>query len=58
MKIWFRRKMNPDCCGEEGVMVVEKGERDRDTQENIQVRHFLKPLAEKMKGAEFPEFLR
>ena len=58
IEMWFTGEMDHRCCGVEGALVVEKGERDRSTWENAQREYFPKPLAWKMKGAEFCEFLQ
>ena len=44
VETWFRRERNHRCCGGEGVKVLEKGERERRTQENTQEEHYPKAI--------------
>ena len=37
-EMWFRREMDHRCFREEGVMVVEKGERERKMRETERER--------------------
>lgn len=56
-EMWFREETDCKSCEEEGIMVAEKGERERGAQMDEQ-NVSQNPLAWKMSMAEFHEFLQ
>ena len=57
METWFGGEIDPGCCRREGALVVEKG-KSAAHEDMHQEDTSLKPLAGKMSGADFHEFLQ
>lgn len=58
METWFKGGMDHGCCGGEGVVILEKGKRRGEHRGMHRESLLPKPLAWKMKGAEFNKFLQ
>lgn len=54
----FRGEIDCSYCRGEGAVVTQKGRREISTQEDEEGEHFLKPLARKVRRADFSEFLQ
>lgn len=57
-EIWFGGEMGHGFRSGEGVLIMEKGVRERSKQTSPQGRHFQKPLVGKMRGADCHECLQ
>ena len=62
METLFEGEMDLGRCGEEGALVIERGEKEREKsdthrEEHIEdgIRKTLPKAFEKMRGADFPE---